>query len=68
MKNSKNILIVLLFILFLIPCYAAQEEKAAPENLRAIELKDILAWKSIRYSVLSNDGQWFAYMFSPNEG
>jgi len=68
MKERKHILIVLLLMLFLIPCYPAQEEKAAPAKLRPIELKDILAWKSIRYSVLSNDGQWFAYMISPNEG
>lgn len=68
MKERKNILIFLLLIFFLIPCYSAQEEKAAPEKPRPIELKDILAWKSIRSSVLSNDGQWFAYMVSPNEG
>ena len=68
MKERKNILIVLLLTVFLIPCISAQEEKAAPAKLRPIELEDILAWKRIRSSVLSNDGQWFAYRVSPNEG
>ena len=35
---------------------------------RPIELKDILAWKSIRANAFSNDGQWFAYQLGPTEG
>lgn len=35
---------------------------------RPIELKDILAWKSIRATALSADGQWFAYQVVPLEG
>ena len=31
-------------------------------------MKDILAWKSIRGTALSNDGKWFAYRLAPNEG
>ncbi len=29
---------------------------------------DLKAWKTIRQSVLSNDGKWFAYVLAPNEG
>ena len=29
---------------------------------------DLKAWKSIRQSVLSNDGKWLAYVLAPNEG
>ncbi|HEX4470006.1 MAG TPA: hypothetical protein VH080_10740, partial [Gemmatimonadaceae bacterium] len=29
---------------------------------------DLKAWKSIRSTVLSNDGKWFAYVLAPNEG
>lgn len=35
---------------------------------RPIQLPDILAWKRIQSQVVSNDGQWFAYKLSPNEG
>ncbi len=29
---------------------------------------DLKAWKTIRQTVLSNDGKWFAYVIAPNEG
>ncbi len=38
------------------------------DDLRPIELPDILAWKSIRGRVLSADGSWLAYILQPNEG
>ena len=68
MKKVKIILIVLLWIFLVIPSFTAQEEKAPPKKPKTIEMEDILAWKSIRSAVLSNDGQWFAYRLSPNEG
>ena len=35
---------------------------------RQLEPADLKAWKSVRQSVLSNDGAWFAYVVAPNEG
>jgi dipeptidyl aminopeptidase/acylaminoacyl peptidase len=35
---------------------------------RPIELKDVLGWKRIHSAIVSNDGVWFAYRLSPNEG
>ena len=35
---------------------------------RAIELEDIVNWKSIGSTTVSNDGQWFAYRIAPREG
>ena len=67
-KKSKITLIILLFVFLAIPNTSAQDKKAAPQGPRPIELKDILAWKSIGSSVLSNNGQWFAYSLSPNKG
>ena len=67
-KKSKISLIILLFVFLAIPNTSAQEKKAAAQGPRPIELKDILAWKSIGSSVLSNNGQWFAYSLSPNKG
>jgi dipeptidyl aminopeptidase/acylaminoacyl peptidase len=40
----------------------------APQAQRPIELADILAWKSIGTSDVSNDGRWVAYRVSPNDG
>lgn len=35
---------------------------------RQLTLADLLAWKVVRTPQLSNDGRWFAYELSPNEG
>jgi dipeptidyl aminopeptidase/acylaminoacyl peptidase len=35
---------------------------------RAIQLTDIYGWKRIQSPVVSNDGTWFVYRLSPNEG
>lgn len=43
------------------------EVKKANE-LKILEMPDILAWKNIRAQVLSKDGKWFAYRLTPNEG
>ncbi|MGC9057433.1 MAG: hypothetical protein ACP5J6_11340 [Candidatus Saccharicenans sp.] len=46
-----------------------QVQPAKPEPaLRPIEIKDILAWKSISYSRVSDDGRCFVYVLAPNEG
>ncbi len=38
------------------------------DDLKPIQLPDIMAWKRIQNAAVSNDGQWFAYKISPNEG
>lgn len=35
---------------------------------RAVEVEDVIAWKTVGTPVLSNDGQWFAYRLAPQEG
>jgi len=40
----------------------------APRRDGLITPADIKAWNSIRQTVLSTDGRWFAYVVSPNEG
>jgi dipeptidyl aminopeptidase/acylaminoacyl peptidase len=35
---------------------------------RAIELQDIINWKSPNATAFANDGQWLAYRLSPGEG
>lgn len=35
---------------------------------RQLTLNDLVTWKGIRGSAISNDGKWFAYALAPNEG
>jgi len=70
-RKTKWALAVVLMLFLTIPSFSYQEEqkeKAEPQAPRPIGLKDILAWKNIRSSVISNDGQWFAYLLSPTKG
>jgi len=58
MKKTKWALAVALMLLLAIPSFSYQEEQkeqAEPQAPRPIGLKDILAWKNIRNSVISND-------------
>src|SRR6266487_1726506 len=52
-----------LLLLVNVASYRAQ----APAQ-RAIQLDDIMAWKGINASALSEDGAWFAYRLAPTEG
>ncbi|MEW5982164.1 MAG: prolyl oligopeptidase family serine peptidase, partial [Acidobacteriota bacterium] len=50
---------------------ATQVPAATPPSAaspRAMELADILAWKSMGATALSDDGRWFGYRLSPVEG
>ena len=40
----------------------------AVQSKRPIELQDIINWKAIGTTAVSNDGQWFAYRIAPGEG
>jgi dipeptidyl aminopeptidase/acylaminoacyl peptidase len=47
---------------------SAQADPARPSTPRAMELADILAWKSVNMAMLSTDGRWFAYRRSQLDG
>ena len=49
---------------------SAQETSAprATGPVKQMQPADLKGWKTIRQSVLSNDGKWFAYVLAPNEG
>jgi dipeptidyl aminopeptidase/acylaminoacyl peptidase len=77
--NKKTAILSILLSLMILGLFAgaqtapqtqpqAKDEKIAPKVPRPIELNDILAWKSIRGTALAADGQWFAYLLSPQEG
>ncbi len=50
------------------PPAAAQAADAKTSTPRAMELADILAWKSAAMALLSTDGRWLAYRISPLDG
>src|SRR5262249_40097816 len=52
----------------LLICIASALRAADPAPLQPLKMKDVLAWKRIGGAVVSNDGQWFAYVLAPNEG
>jgi dipeptidyl aminopeptidase/acylaminoacyl peptidase len=55
-----------LLVLSLAPvAVLAAQQPGAGKQLQPADLK---AWKTIRSSVLSPDGKWFAYVLAPNEG
>jgi dipeptidyl aminopeptidase/acylaminoacyl peptidase len=60
-----------LFLVSIAPLAGGQQtaQTAATRGpTRQMQPADLKAWKSIRQSVLSNDGKWFAYVAAPNEG
>ena len=71
MKSIPRRLLTAIAVLALVPFAAPSartEQAPASGSKRAIQLEDIIAWKSIGVTVLSNDGQWFAYRVAPGEG
>lgn len=77
-KNTRFFTLVwfLLLTSFVLPQTAPQKAEtpkpqAAPSAQRApkpIEVADIASWKRVVQPVVSDNGQWFAYRLSPNEG
>lgn len=59
---------IFLWVLLLLNTAVAQTAKEAPRPQRPIEIPDIMNWKRIQSSKVSNDGQWFAYRLAPTEG
>jgi len=68
-KNIKALFIVFIVLALISPSSAIQETKPEQTQPKPLEdIHDILAWKSIRSPVFSNDGRWFAYRLGPAEG
>lgn len=50
------------------PATAQAPVAMASGATKQMQPADLKAWKTIRSSVLSPDGKWFAYVLAPNEG
>ena len=67
MKLRRSRLVLSVAVLALMPLFRpAASMQQAPQ--RPIEVEDVIAWKSVGATVLSNDGQWFGYRLAPQEG
>jgi len=66
-STARRRLVLTLALAALMPLVgpAATMQKAAK---KAIQLEDIINWKAIGATTVSNDGQWFAYRLAPGEG
>jgi dipeptidyl aminopeptidase/acylaminoacyl peptidase len=52
-----------------LPIFGPSATMQSPvQQKRPIELQDIIDWKAIGTTAVSNDGQWFAYRIAPGEG
>jgi dipeptidyl aminopeptidase/acylaminoacyl peptidase len=60
--------LILVVCLAWAPISAQGPAPAAAVAKKAMELGDILAWKSMAATALSNDGGWLAYRLTPLEG
>jgi len=67
MRSIQRRLVLTLAFVAVLPLVGPAARMQAPAK-RPIELEDIVAWKSIGPTALSNDGQWFAYRVGPSEG
>ena len=47
---------------------SAKEQAAPAAAKKSVSVEDVIAWKTIGATALSNDGQWFAYRVAPQEG
>ena len=65
MKTPRPKLFLAIFVLALVPLFGpAATMQQAPK--RPIDVSDVIAWKAIGSTVLSNDGQWFGYRSMPH--
>ncbi|HEV8214505.1 MAG TPA: hypothetical protein VGP95_01680, partial [Gemmatimonadaceae bacterium] len=71
MRSHRLQSLRLALVLSIVPVTVVRElaaQSPAPRATKQMQPADLKAWKSIRQSVLSNDGKWFAYVLAPNEG
>ena len=67
MKSRRPRLFLAIAVLAIAPLFGPTASmQQAPK--RAVEVEDVIAWKTLGSTVLSNDGQWFGYRLAPQEG
>jgi fermentation-respiration switch protein FrsA (DUF1100 family) len=67
MKSNQHRL-ALALALVVVPLLQWSATMQQATTAKPMELQDIVNWKSIGTTAISNDGQWFAYRIAPGEG
>ena len=67
LANSRR-LVLTIALAALAPLVGPPASMQQSASRRPIELQDIIDWKAIAATTVSNDGQWFAYRLAPGEG
>lgn len=65
---SKQHRLALTMALVLVPLLQWPATMQQVTSAKPMELQDIVNWKTIGTTAISNDGQWFAYRIAPGEG
>ena len=74
MQSTRTRLFLAAALISAVPFFGstpAMEQAAAASAQsvkKSVELDDIIAWKSIGTTALSDNGEWFAYRVAPQEG
>jgi hypothetical protein len=72
MKSRRLELFIAIALVSSIPVFtpvASMEQAAAPAAAKeSIGIDDVVAWKTLSTTALSNNGEWFAYRVAPQEG
>ena len=66
MQLRRRRLVWSILVLALAPLAGPAAQTQPPK--RAIDVEDVIAWKTIGTPALSSDGQWFGYRLAPQEG
>ena len=72
MKSMRLRLFFIIALVSAIPVFtpvATMEQAATPSAAKkSVEIEDIIAWKTVSTTAISNNGEWFAYRVAPQEG
>jgi dipeptidyl aminopeptidase/acylaminoacyl peptidase len=72
MKSMRLRLFFIIALVSAIPVFtpvATMEQAATPSAAKtSVEIEDIVAWKAVSTTAISNNGEWFAYRVAPQEG
>ena len=72
MKSMRLRLFFIVALVSAIPVFtpvASMEQAATPSAAKkSVDIEDIVAWKAVSTTAISNNGEWFAYRVAPQEG
>ncbi len=67
MKSRRPRFLIAVAALAMAPLFGAPASMQQAAK-RAVDVEDVIAWKNLGSTVLTDDGAWFAYRLAPQEG